>query len=391
MPDLLVFFLASSVAVSAHSNCEEVLGEVDQLISEHFFDAELDMKDFVAQTSDPRAVACDADNEGELARAVNEILATLGVSHTAYFSPHSPKRFQMLGIFHATAFQELDDSEFIYDGVGIDTDGSTITEVFDGFPAALAGLRYGDRIESVGGRPFDPTASFQGRAGEQVSLRISRGNLAMDIPVLVDKIDARTMFESAMTDSMRIIQSGKMRIGYVHVWSYAGYRYQEMLKNALLWGDLASADALVLDLRDGYGGASPDYVNLFREPVATMVGIRRDGSRQEYSGVWGKPVNVLTNSGSTSGKELFAYAFKKLGLGKLVGETTAGAVVAGRIFLLKNGAVLYLAVQDVTVDGVRLEGVGVQPDIAVSRSNDDNEGDAQLAAAVADLTARLRR
>ena len=51
-----------------------------------------------------------------------------------------------------------------------------------------------------------------------------------------------------------------------------------------------------------------------------------------------------------------------------MGITTAGAVVGGRPFLLSDGSHLYLAVQDVLVDGERLEGVGVTPDVEVEFS-----------------------
>ena len=42
------------------------------------------------------------------------------------------------------------------------------------------------------------------------------------------------------------------QIGYVHVWSYAGEQYQELLPELLFGGPLSKVDALVLDLRDGW-------------------------------------------------------------------------------------------------------------------------------------------
>jgi carboxyl-terminal processing protease len=50
----------------------------------------------------------------------------------------------------------------------------------------------------------------------------------------------------------------------------------------------------------------------------------------------------------------------------VVGSKTAGAVVAGRPFLMQDSSLLYLAVADVYVNGgQRLEGKGVTPDIVV--------------------------
>ena len=52
-------------------------------------------------------------------------------------------------------------------------------------------------------------------------------------------------------------------------------------------------------------------------------------------------------------------ASKKYGMGEVIGTPTAGAVLAARAFLLSDGSLLLLAVNDVFVDGQRLEGVGV--------------------------------
>ncbi len=49
----------------------------------------------------------------------------------------------------------------------------------------------------------------------------------------------------------------------------------------------------------------------------------------------------------------------------LVGTRTAGAVVAGRAFRLRDNSLLEVAVLDVHVDGERLEGNPVRPDIEV--------------------------
>lgn len=74
---------------------------------------------------------------------------------------------------------------------------------------------------------------------------------------------------------------------------------------------------------------------------------------------------LLINAGSRSGKETIAYGVKKLRLAKLIGENTAGALVAGGPFCLPDGALLYLAALKVRIDGEVLEGKGVAPDIAV--------------------------
>lgn len=79
---------------------------------------------------------------------------------------------------------------------------------------------------------------------------------------------------------------------------------------------------------------------------------------------WHKPVAMLINGGTRSGKEVLAYDFKKYQLCELIGTRTEGAVLAATAFLIGSGLLL-LAVEDVRVDGERPEGVGVTPTIEV--------------------------
>jgi hypothetical protein len=70
---------------------------------------------------------------------------------------------------------------------------------------------------------------------------------------------------------------------------------------------------------------------------------------------------MLINGGTRSGKEVLTYGFKKYQLGELIGTRTEGAVLAATAFLIGSGLLL-LAVEDVWVDGERLEGVGRDAD-----------------------------
>ena len=151
-------------------------------------------------------------------------------------------------------------------------------------------------------------------------------------------------------------------------------------------GELRDADALIWDLRDGWGGAVPEYLDLFNTHAPTMQVTDRDGSREFENVKWRKPVAMLVNGGTRSGKEVLAYGFKKYRLGEVIGTRTEGAVLASTAFLIGDGLLL-LAVDDVLVDGERLEGVGVTPTIEVQAAPTSAGGmDPQLDRAVAVLS-----
>jgi hypothetical protein len=59
------------------------------------------------------------------------------------------------------------------------------------------------------------------------------------------------------------------------------------------------------------------------------------------------------NGGTRSGKEVLAYGFKKYHLGELIGMPTARSVLAATAFLMGNGDLLLVAVEDVLVEGQR--------------------------------------
>ncbi|MFK7767259.1 MAG: S41 family peptidase [Mariniblastus sp.] len=362
----------------------EVFDEVSNAVKDHFYDRKFDAGEWQKRSTPFRERALSAKSLDQFDSVVNELLATLNASHTNYFSRRNPKRYQLFGVFNK--LYEDDESLFCYDGIGIDTksvDGRTlIVSIYDGLPAAKSGLRFGDEIVSVDGKPFHPIGSFFQKSGVSTKVELLRVGKRLFIDVEVEKLDGRTMFETALESSVAVIERGEHKIGYLHVWSYAGSQYQEKVRETLLWGKLSKCDSLVFDLRDGWGGADLNYLNLFRPAIAVVESESRTSEPKSYSGVWEKPIAVLTNDRSTSGKELFTFGFKKLKLGKVFGGTTAGAVVAGRIFPLSNGDVLYLASADVRVDGKRLEGVGVAPDVVVERPIESSNVDPQLEAAL---------
>ena len=102
----------------------------------------------------------------------------------------------------------------------------------------------------------------------------------------------------------------------MHVWSYASGVCQEALEQLLGEGVLKDADALVLDLREGWGGAVPDYLDLFNARAPTMQVRDRDGRVQLENVKLRRPVVMLVNERSRSGKEVLAYGFEKYGLAR---------------------------------------------------------------------------
>ncbi|MFK4654783.1 carboxyl-terminal processing protease [Bradyrhizobium japonicum] len=362
---------ATSQAVPARIATFE---EVWRTVRDRFYDPHLDGLDWSAVRERYLPDATRASSEEALAGVINSMLSELHASHTRYYTPYEPEYYQLSDIFAGALRRRglervFPNGRISYPGVGIlsrlDTQGrNMITGVIEGTPAQQAGLLAGDAIVFADGAPFEPVQSFRGKVGKEVVLGLRRAGAFMQISVTPVEIEPNKMFLDGLKASARIIPADGRSIGYVHVWCYAGSVYQRTLEHLLSQSPLNGADALIWDLRDGWGGAIPGYLDLFNTRAPTIQVTDRNGASELENVKWRKPVAMLVNGGTRSGKEILAYGFKKYRLGEVIGSRTEGAVLAATAFLI-DGGLLLLAVGDVEVDGERLEGVGVAPTIEV--------------------------
>ncbi|MET4214804.1 S41 family peptidase [Bradyrhizobium sp. LA2.1] len=348
--------------------------EVWRTVRDRFYDPHLDGLDWSAVRERYLPDATRASSEEALAGVINNMLSELHASHTRYYTPYEPEYYQLSDIFAGALRRRglervFPNGRISYPGIGIlsrlDTQGrNMITGVIEGTPAQQAGLLAGDAIVFADGAPFEPVQSFRGKVGKEVVLGLRRAGAFMQISVTPVEIEPNKMFLDGLKASARIIPANGRSIGYVHVWCYAGSVYQRTLEHLLSQSPLNGADALIWDLRDGWGGAIPGYLDLFNTRAPTIQVTDRNGASELENVKWRKPVAMLVNGGTRSGKEILAYGFKKYRLGEVIGSRTEGAVLAATAFLI-DGGLLLLAVGDVEVDGERLEGVGVAPTIEV--------------------------
>jgi len=381
----------------------DVLDQIDGLVRTRFYaPAVLAQRGWDQAVRDARAALATAP-AGKRGEILARLVARLQTSHTEYIAPDDPRYAQILSIFgeilpsakdRCPDLSKLPPLPIEVPDIGVwwtrIDDRWFVGGVLDDGPAKVAGLVLGDEVVTANGRPFQPVAAFAAGPGTRVTLGIrrSRGGPLRTIAVEPRRVQPQAAFRSALAASARILERGRARIAYVRVWSWAGDPMQEALEQAISDLNRERPTGFVIDLRDGWGGASPDYLRIFDTRIPVIEFVDRDGNGQRVDRHIHVPAAVLINRGSRSGKELIAYGVAKHHTAKLVGERTGGAVVAGGVFCLDDGAVLYLASSAVTIDGEVLEGKGVAPDVAAPFDLRYAAGrDPQLDAALAALGA----
>ena len=327
----------------------------------------------------------------EFSSLVNEMLGKLKTSHTRFLTPADTDYFHLGAIFFRIPKigKVFNDEPISYPSIGIITEEIEsrifIACVLAGSPAEKGGLLPGDEILSANKRQFSPVTSLETSIGKKVEFEINRQseNDLHTIYVTPALVSPKKEMLEAEVASIRVFEVKEVSVGYIHIYSYAGEEYHRALIESISWGKLNEADALIIDLRYGLGGASPSYLNMFNTKIPVIHATQRTGKQRIMDSQWRKPAVYLTNKKTTSGKEILAFGAKKHGLATVIGERTAGAVAGGALFPLSNGDLLYLAVEKAEIDGEKIEGIGVEPDILVPSNLPYSEGkDNQIARAV---------
>ncbi len=216
----------------------------------------------------------------------------------------------------------------------------------------------------IDGKPFSPVLPFKDRAGQKSTLTVRRDGHLFEKSVEVRAARGMNLFLEATRNSVRVIEHEGKSLGYIHLWTMVSDDFRNALSSAV-YGRLSNTDGFILDLRDGFGGRPEGFGDPFFRPEANIEWKFGAAATQKQLFGYGRPLVVLINEGSRSAKEVFSHILKRSRRATLVGTTTAGHVLGTSPLPIDEWAILEIPMVDVVADGVRLEGVGVSPDVEV--------------------------
>ena len=131
------------------------------------------------EIGDPQSPIDAAASNARVDAAIDAVLASLHASHTARLRPDTIDYFEIADVFGYAIRDDMrrlfpPEGNVTYPGIGMivrPLDGSLfVSDVYDGSPAAKAGILAGDEIVSVDGAPTARSGRFATRsAGASIS------------------------------------------------------------------------------------------------------------------------------------------------------------------------------------------------------------------------------
>jgi len=264
-----------------------------------------------------------------------------------------------------------------YTGVGIEVEARegrvVIVAPIEGSPAARAGLRAGDVILEVDGRPVehDDLAAtvdhMRGFVGSRVRLAVMRKGEQQPLRFELERSEVRlhTVESALLADG----------IGYVRIRQFSEATPHDLgLALAGLQTERSLPLAgLVLDLRDNPGGVLEASVAVADQFLDQGLIVRADGRTPEArfelratpgDSLQAAPMVVLVDAGSASGAEIVAGALRDHGRATLMGSRTYGKGSVQTVMPLRGGQALKLTTSRYfTPSGTSIHGRGLQPDV----------------------------
>jgi carboxyl-terminal processing protease len=358
---------------------QRVFDRVWNDVRQHYYDPALNGLDWRAARATYRPQASAAANDRQLYAVLTEMLDALDDDHANVQTPATVARREAL----------RSDAAIIGLTLTRQDDGRwRIERVRPNSPASEADIPLGWILDSINGEPWGPDAETLSGVTVSVVLEDEHG------------------VDHARSITPRVMPPAEPFVAYwasptVMVLQVSGFEPGlGAWMGAMLAGLPPGAD-VVLDLRSNGGGRLQEAQNVLScfVPAGTPWAVRTArGGREammrvepgcgDLTGPVDAGLVVLVNDGSRSAAELTPAVLREQGRATIMGEPTPGAVLIAQTARLPDGGQLTLSRANfVTAGGVRLEKVGVTPDVAVTHSLADRRAgrDPVLAAAVAVL------
>ncbi len=360
-----------------------------------FYDPQMHGFDWDAARAKYRPLVDYVGDRQELLNLLNEMIGELNASHTGAAPPPRGTGSGAVSTGHLGLELQPDNSAGRY----------RVTHIFEDGPADKDWVRVskGDYLIAINGKPVKAGDEYwqllNNRLNRKVEVKfnskpVEEGAWSTRIEAITTNAYSQLRYERWVKERRKTVDElSNGRIGYLHIQAMNQPSLRKFEKEIR---EFRNKEALVIDQRWNGGG------NIEQELLAILVQRQYQVWQPRGTEPMGRPFAaffgpkvVLQNWRSASNAEMFPAGFRALGLGKVIGTPTAGAVIGtGSYSLIDGSTVRTPGVGVFLADSKRtnMENYGVQPDMLVDNTPEDNlaSRDRQLEAAVEELLKQLQ-
>jgi tricorn protease len=351
----------------------QIFEEAWRVMKHRFYDPKMHGVDWAAMKEKYEPLLANIADAEELHTLLMQMIGELNASHTG-----------VSGGANGTASNERVATR--YPGFDLEPDSSGYYKVGYIYKKGPADYDYvklavGNYILAVNGKPLKTSDNFwklfnlvPGRKFEFTvnSEPKTEGAWTLSLEPLSGTAQANLNYERWVNDRKRMVEKlSKGEVGYLHIKEMNASAFQKFRRDLL---DNLGKKALIIDERfNGGGGIDQELLEVLNQRIQYQSWRGRDSVQvprpvQAFFG----PMVVLQNERSASNAEMFPEGFRALGLGKVIGVPTMGAVIGTGSYRLLDGSTIRTpGVGVFNAKGESLENYGVQPDVFVDNTPED--------------------
>jgi tricorn protease len=359
-----------------------------------FYDPNMHGMNWDAARAKYRPLVDFVGDRQELLNIINEMIGELNASHTGAAPPPRGQSGGGVATSHLGIELEPDTAAGRY----------RVAYIYEDGPADKDWVRVkvGDYLLAIDGKPVKSGDEYWQLLNERLNRKVTvtfnskpaeDGAWTTRIEAISTGAYSQLRYERWVKERRKKVDelSGG-RIGYLHIQAMnppSLRRFEKELR------EYRNKEAMIIDQRWNGGG------NIEQELLAILVQRQyqiwqprgTEATGRPFAGFFGPKV-VLQNWRSASNAEMFPAGFRALGLGKVIGTPTMGAVIGTGSYSLIDGSTVRTPGVGVFLADAKhtnMENYGVQPDILVDNKPEDALAgrDRQLEAAVDELMKQL--
>ncbi len=396
--------LSAKMKIDYKTELNQMFEEAWRTLRDGFYDPDFHGKDWDALKRKYKPMALNASTKTDFRDMFNIMLGQLNASHMGMYGKDREKvQSEKTGLLGIEIYPE--------------EKGIKVLRVVPKTPAdrEASKINAGDIILSVNGEPVNKKNNFYkplaNTANEKVLLEVlTKNGKKKNIAIRPASSISSQLYDEWVESKRNLVNKlSNGKLGYLHIKAMGWVSFERFERELAAAG--YGKDAIVIDVRYNGGGWTTDYLmvvlnykqHAYTVPRGAAKNLQKEhlkfrenypfAERLPYA-VWTKPSVALCNESSYSNAEIFSHAYQTLGIGKLVGVPSFGAVISTGGKRLIDGSLVRLPFRAwyVKATDENMEFKPAVPDYIVKNSPDSKAKgkDEQLHKAVEVLMGQLK-